>query len=83
MGPLSYNHSYVIGEGCTVGVDGDHWYGGFEDSVFEQHVLGFIEESPADAQPIFVFWAPVGWCRFSCSFRKGSREIDMHVAARS
>ena len=58
MGPASFNYSYVIGEGCVTGVDGDKWYGGFEDSVFEQHVLDFIRESPADAQPVFIFWAP-------------------------
>ncbi len=65
MGPASFNYSYVIGEGCVTGVDGDKWYGGFEDSVFEQHVLDFIGESPADEQPIFIFWAPQCVCQRS------------------
>ena len=63
MGPASFNYSYVIGKGCVTGVDGDKWYGGFEDSVFEQHVLDFISESPADEQPIFIFWAPQCVCK--------------------
>jgi hypothetical protein len=41
---------------------GDHWWGGYEDSLFEQHVVAAIERhDPRGASPLFVFWAPV--CR--------------------
>eukprot|EP00911_Craspedida_sp_UC1_P002685 UC1_evm1s1972 len=48
------NHT---GGGCTPGPKDDHWYGGYEDALFEQHVLNFIETQPVD-QPMFLFWAP-------------------------
>ena len=57
MGPANYNYSYVVGKSCTLGPQGDRWWNGYEDSIFQQHVLQFIEEStPSD--PLFIFWAP-------------------------
>ena len=53
---INRRHVYIIGKSCTLGVDGDRWWGGFEDSIFEQHVLGFIEESKPEAEPLFIFW---------------------------
>jgi len=42
---------------CTHGPLGDNWYGGYEDSIFEQHVLAAVEaHDPTD--PFFLFWAP-------------------------
>lgn len=35
----------------------DHWWGGYEDSLFEQHVLQVIDDHNP-AQPLFIFWAP-------------------------
>jgi arylsulfatase I/J len=42
---------------CVPGPNDDHWYSGYEDSLFEQHVLSTIETHDP-AQPLFVFWAP-------------------------
>ena len=57
MGSANYNYSYVVGKSCTLGPQGDRWWNGYEDSIFQQHVLQFIEEStPSD--PLFIFWAP-------------------------
>lgn len=42
---------------CMPGPQGDHWWGGYEDALFEQHVLAFIEAHDA-ATPMFLFWAP-------------------------
>ena len=43
--------------GCTVGPKTTDWFGGYEDSIFEQHVLSTVEaHDPED--PLFLFWAP-------------------------
>lgn len=43
--------------GCDGGPRGDHWWGGYEDSLFEQHVIQTIQEHDTDI-PLFLFWAP-------------------------
>ena len=42
---------------CVPGPLDDKWYDGYEDSLFEQHVMATIEGHDA-ATPLFVFWAP-------------------------
>jgi arylsulfatase I/J len=42
---------------CDGGPRGDHWWGGYEDSIFEQHVLQLVEAHDS-ATPLFLFWAP-------------------------
>jgi arylsulfatase A-like enzyme len=42
---------------CANGPLGEHWYDGYEDSIFEQHVLNTVEAHPV-ADPLFLFWAP-------------------------
>jgi arylsulfatase I/J len=47
-----------LGDKCSVhGPKSDHWYGGYEDSVFAQQVLRTVAEHTA-AEPYFLFWAP-------------------------
>jgi arylsulfatase I/J len=44
---------------CHPGSRGDDWWGGYEDSLFEQHVLNVIKRhDPSKARPFFIFWAP-------------------------
>ena len=43
---------------CDGGPRGDHWFGGYEDSLFEQHVIGTIREHDATTGPLYLFWAP-------------------------
>ena len=44
-------------DSCSNGPLGQHWYGGYEDSIFEQNVLSTVEaHDPSD--PLFLFWAP-------------------------
>jgi arylsulfatase A-like enzyme len=47
----------VMGESCEPAPLGDKWYGGYEDSLFEQRMLDVIE-SHNPAEPLFLFWAP-------------------------
>ena len=47
----------VTGDRCVPGADGDHWYGGYEDALFEQRMLDVIERHEP-SQPLFLFWAP-------------------------
>ena len=42
---------------CQPGPEGDTWYGGYEDSLFEQQVLDVVAAHPATS-PLFLFWAP-------------------------
>jgi len=42
---------------CDGGPKGDHWWGGYEDSIFEQGVLNVVAAHDA-ATPLFLFWAP-------------------------
>merc|ERR1719265_2640561 len=42
---------------CRAGHHGDHWYGGYEDALFEQQLLDLIESHDPQV-PLFVFWAP-------------------------
>ena len=51
----AYPDGFVDGTECKVGSRGDKWYGGYEDSVFEQNVLAAIERADA-AKPFFLFW---------------------------
>ena len=46
-----------VANGCDGGPLGDHWWGGYEDSLFEQHVIQTIRTHDA-ATPLFLFWAP-------------------------
>jgi len=46
------------GAGCAAGPSGDTWHDGYEDSLFEQHVLDTIAAHDAAAAPLFLFWAP-------------------------
>ena len=50
---------------CHPGPHGDHWWGGYEDSLFEQHVLAVIDRferdeslPEADQKKFFIVWAP-------------------------
>lgn len=63
-GALGYNStcSGMQGAGgcptaCKPGPKGDHWYGGYEEALFEQQILSLIEEHDP-TQPLFVYWAP-------------------------
>lgn len=63
-GALSYNNtcSGMQGVGgrprkCLAGRHGDHWFGGYEDALFEQQLLGLIQSHDPQV-PLFVFWAP-------------------------
>jgi arylsulfatase A-like enzyme len=46
-----------FGTTCRAGPKGDHWWGGYEDSLFAQQVLRTVEEHDV-AHPYFLFWAP-------------------------
>jgi hypothetical protein len=46
-----------VRKACRPGPRGDHWWGGYEDALFEQHVLAFIHKHDPDT-PMFLFWAP-------------------------
>jgi hypothetical protein len=39
------------------GPEGDKWYDGYEDSLFEQHVLKVVEDHDPSV-PLFLFYAP-------------------------
>jgi hypothetical protein len=67
-GAVGYNNSCTASQAagpvdpaqCQPGQRGDHWWGGYEDSVFEQQVLGTIDEAAHDPRqrPLFLMWAP-------------------------
>jgi hypothetical protein len=42
---------------CQPGEHGDGWWGGYEDSLFEQQVLQVVQHHPP-TDPLFLFWAP-------------------------
>ena len=43
---------------CHPGPRNEHkWWGGYEDSVFEQQVLDTVHDHDA-SKPMFLFWAP-------------------------
>lgn len=42
---------------CQPGPNGDKWWGGYEDALFEETVLRTIEEHNT-SEPLFLFWAP-------------------------
>lgn len=42
---------------CKPGPMDDHWWGGYEDSLFQQHALDVIRGHNA-SQPLFLFFAP-------------------------
>ena len=46
-------------QGCDGGPRGDHWWGGYEDSLLEQHVIQTVERHDPST-PLFLFWAPHG-----------------------
>ena len=43
---------------CDGGPEGDHWWGGYEDSLFEQYVTAAIDAHDPSKSNLFVFWAP-------------------------
>ena len=44
---------------CQAGTEGDTWWGGYEDSLFEQQVLHTIDTHNTTSDgPLFLFWAP-------------------------
>jgi hypothetical protein len=60
--------------GCDGGPEGDHWWGGYEDSLFEQYVTAAIDAHDASKSSLFVFWAPhivrchlLDACRLACN----------------
>jgi arylsulfatase A-like enzyme len=56
--PDDFGSGDRIGDTCyRHGPKSDHWYGGYEDALFEQQVLRTVaEHNPAT--PYFLFWAP-------------------------
>ena len=56
--PEDFGSGNRIGDTCyRHGPKTDHWYGGYEDALFEQQVLRTVaEHNPAT--PYFLFWAP-------------------------
>lgn len=57
-----YNNTCIAGNPngpkpaqCHAGPKGDKWYDGYEDSLFQQHVLDFIDTQDP-SQPMFLFW---------------------------
>ena len=45
-----------LGDACSIhGPKGDHWYGGYEDALFEQQVLHTVEVHDLSL-PYFLFW---------------------------
>ena len=56
--PEDFGSSDRIGDTCyRHGPKSDHWYGGYEDALFEQQVLRTVAMHDP-AEPYFLFWAP-------------------------